>query len=204
MSTKRPGTAQTAPAVVNTWVGGADVAKRTCSVKDCDRPHMGRDLCSAHWQRLRVGIPLEVPLQLRGVAPERRFWPKVDRSGGSDACWPWTGARMIFGHGSFWLGTRNVPAHRFSYERLVGPIPDGLQLDHLCRNPPCVNPAHLEPVTNRENGRRGMAGALQRSRTHCPQGHPYDEANTYVSRGYRCCKACRANMQRKRRAARCR
>lgn len=83
----------------------------------------------------------------------------VDRDTG---CWVWRGGRMPFGYGSVWLDGRTRLAHRVFYERLVGPIPDGLQLDHLCRNPPCVNPAHLEPVTHTENSRRGSATKLTR------------------------------------------
>jgi hypothetical protein len=83
---------------------------------------------------------------------------------------------------------RPIPkrAHRFAYEELVGPIPEGLTLDHLCRNPPCVNPDHLEPVTQAENRRRAAAAI-----THCPQGHEYDEKNTRIdSKGARVCRAC--------------
>jgi hypothetical protein len=83
---------------------------------------------------------------------------------------------------------RRVSFHRFAYERLVGLIPAGLSLDHLCRNPPCFNPAHLEPVTHAENMRRGHFGR----KTSCPQGHPYDDANTiYNPDGSRQCRTCR-------------
>src|SRR6266496_2265386 len=88
-----------------------------------------------------------------------RFWAKVDRSGGSRACWLWTGKTGRDGYGRIGLGGRGalvrVRAHRFAYELLIGPIPDGLQIDHLCRVRHCVNPAHLEPVTQRENILRG-------------------------------------------------
>jgi hypothetical protein len=81
-------------------------------------------------------------------------------------------------------------AHRLSYEHHVGPIPDGLQIDHTCRNRKCVNPEHLEPVTNAENTTR--QDHAERRKTHCPKGHPYDEANTYVDpSGARRCRACR-------------
>lgn len=86
------------------------------------------------------------------VAPELRFWPRVRKVDG--ACWEWIGARIAAGYGVFWNGRLNTYAHRFAYELLVGPIPAGLTIDHLCRNTSCVNPAHMEPVTRAENNRR--------------------------------------------------
>lgn len=80
-----------------------------------------------------------------------------------------------------------VGAHRFMYELLVGPIPDGMELDHLCRNPPCVNPVHLEPVTPQENQRRGLHGVLK---TRCPAGHSYSEFGSRRARGTRECREC--------------
>lgn len=81
----------------------------------------------------------------------------------------------------------NQYAHRVAYAHLVGPIPDGMQLDHLCRNRTCVNPDHLEPVSAQENVRRARALV-----TACPQGHPYDATNTRMYQGRRYCRACRA------------
>lgn len=94
---------------------------------------------------------------------EARFWSKVDTTGGAFACWLWLGSRSGGRHGlvsskrkygDFKVGGRNVRAHRYAYGLLVGPIPDGLTLDHLCRNTACVNPIHLEPVSGLENIRR--------------------------------------------------
>lgn len=118
-----------------------------------------------------------------------RFWAKVDRSD-EDGCWLWL-AHTAAGYGRFRLSNprRIEGAHRVAYELLIGPIPEGLDIDHLCRNRSCVNPAHLEPVTRGENVRRGARGRLV---THCPQGHAYDEPNTYVDpQGLRHCRACR-------------
>lgn len=125
--------------------------------------------------------------------PMPRFMAKVDQTGD---CWLWTGAKTTNGYGAF---DKRV-AHRWLYERVVGPVPEGLQLDHLCRVRHCVNPAHLEPVTQRENLYRGNTiPALNAAKTHCPTGHPYDEANTYrTPAGYRQCRACARIFDRKR------
>jgi hypothetical protein len=118
-------------------------------------------------------------------------------------CWVWTGAKSHGGYGKLCAGGvgNYMGAHRWAYIHLVGPIPDGLHLDHLCRNPPCVNPAHLEPVTCRENLLRGVGPSAQHAaKTHCPQGHAYDEANTYVKprTGIRVCRACNRQRDRER------
>ena len=121
----------------------------------------------------------------------------------SDDCWIWTGSqsgriKTGEGYGSIKRNGRSMLAHRVMYELLVGPIPEGLQLDHLCRNHICVRPDHLEPVTGPENTRRGNSGKWQRERTHCPSGHPYDEENTYVHpvNGERACRTCKRLWQR--------
>ncbi len=116
----------------------------------------------------------------------------------SNDCWIFTGATNSRGYGFIQLG-RGIGTdrtHRVMYRHLVGPIPEGLTLDHLCANTACCNPAHLEPVTRSENTKRQWAegradpGRSQREKTHCPQGHPYDEANTCHSNGRRHCRAC--------------
>ncbi len=113
-------------------------------------------------------------------------------------CWLWTGRLHRNGYGAFWDGKRLALAHRVAHELFVGPIPAGLTIDHLCRNPSCVNPTHLEPVTQRVNDLRGNTMAAMRARvTACPQGHPYSDANTSRdSKGRRYCKTCHRDRAR--------
>ncbi len=118
-----------------------------------------------------------------------RFWSKV-AIGSSDECWEWQAYRKR-GYGQFKLDGRTVMAHRLGYELCVGEIPLGYEVDHLCRNPPCCNPVHLEAVTPRENTLRWqLADGRFAGATHCPRGHSYSEANTYRHGGRRCCRAC--------------
>jgi hypothetical protein len=127
-------------------------------------------------------------------APRRpaseRFWEKVDAQDGA-ACWRWTACQNNMGYGTFrpeYTGTSYL-AHRLAYVECVGPIPTGFVLDHLCRNRACVNPLHLEPVTQRVNLLRGntiVAGLADR--THCSHGHSYE--GSYLYRGSRQCRAC--------------
>jgi hypothetical protein len=105
------------------------------------------------------------------------------------------GSKSTLGYGGFRdAKSRMVPAHRWAYETIVGSIPEGLELDHLCRNPSCVNPGHLEPVPHRENLARGIGNG---SKTHCPKGHAYSPENTYTGpNGNRGCRTCRRNRPR--------
>jgi len=123
---------------------------------------------------------------------EERFWVKVDASGD---CWEWTAGANALGYGTFVpdsASKKKVKAHRFAWETLIGPIGKGLVIDHLCRNPRCVNPDHLEPVTQRMNIMRGYSRSVRNAKvTHCPRGHEYDEANTrFDPNGGRKCRAC--------------
>jgi hypothetical protein len=143
------------------------------------------------------------------------FWSRVDMTGTAyptperavperwGPCWLWTvGADRHrpggHGYGIFGLDGEQVGAHRVAYDWLIGPIPDGHDLDHLCRVPPCCNPEHTEPVTHQENILRGDSPSAQHARkTHCPQGHPFDEANTYRDPdGSRNCRACKRARRR--------
>mgnify|MGYP001562260252 FL=1 len=138
----------------------------------------------------RVGSPTEPlnTLRARGRRPTSYLFRKFTIS---DGCWEWTGAFRRNGYGRYG-GQPSVLAHRAVYEALVGPIPEGMQLDHLCKNRSCVNPAHLEPVTPKENILRGAGFAAQNAQmTHCIHGHEFTEANTYIrANGARTCRTC--------------
>ena len=127
---------------------------------------------------------------------EDRFWMKVEIS---DGCWDWTGYRGKNGYGRLSASYRERAPYRFSYELVVGPIPAGLQLDHLCRNRVCVNPAHLEAVTSRTNILRGNGVAARyATRTRCAQGHELLGANLALrTDGGRKCRACHAAYMRR-------
>ena len=124
------------------------------------------------WSRIKTG---EVPVHRPELGP----------------CWMWTGALSADGYGRWWKDGRNRPTHIFVYEDLVGPVPAGLQLDHLCRVRACCNPKHLEPVTCRENLLRGDTfAACNAVKTHCPRGHTYTPENTRTYGRSRQCVAC--------------
>jgi hypothetical protein len=143
-----------------------------------------------------------------------RFWPKVEKNGPIPAhrpdlgpCWLWM-ASTTKGYGLFSMGGKlnraSTGAHIWSYTQLVGPVPEGLHLDHLCRVTRCVNPAHLEPVTCRENLMRGVGfTAGYAKQTHCVNGHPFDEKNTRVhpTKGWRECRKCDTEYNKRRRPA---
>lgn len=148
-------------------------------------------------QRVRQG---EVRPQAwaRHASPEERILSQVEKQ--PNGCWYWTGFITPQGYGTTsYHGERGTPVHRAAYDLLVGPIPDGLTIDHLCHTQDktcqggksclhrrCINPDHLEPVTAVENTKRGSSSR----RTHCPAGHPYDAENTLVYEGRRFCREC--------------
>lgn len=175
----------------------------TCSAVDCDKPSTTRrGWCRTHYARWqRNGDPnlVRVPSECREYVriPEAdRFWAKVEKT---ETCWLWTGAKSDTGYGTIWTPSRGgaskkMLTHRWAYEALVGPIPDGLVLDHTCRVRECVNPEHLEAVTQQENVLR-----YTRTITHCPQGHEYTPENSYFkpNRQSRMCRECNRQQSRR-------
>lgn len=175
-----------------------------CNAQDCEEPKKIKGFCNKHYQRFLKNGDADRTSQIRNDNV-KRFWSYVDTSGGHDACWPWHTAAKN-GYGSIYVNGRtksNVLAHRFAYELLVGPIPDGLVIDHTCHKPDecnlgnecphrrCCNPRHLEPVSTAENNHRGNTWSGRNLRkTQCPQGHPYDEENTRRLGSYRVCREC--------------
>lgn len=120
----------------------------------------------------------------------RRLWNRFLVS--DEGCWEASGSQDGRGYPQISDGGRPRKTHIVLWEALHGPVPDGLELDHLCRNPRCLRPDHLEPVTHLENVRRGDGGKHSSAKTHCPRGHEYTLANTYVNpKGSRVCRACR-------------
>jgi hypothetical protein len=164
-----------------------------CREPGCGRAGIKRGWCNTHYeQRRRAG---EFPLFERD--PVKRFWSKVDKNG-PGGCWLWTGPQDGHGYGVFYVGgrgARRLRAHRVSYEWAIGPIHEGAVLDHVaargCRHRHCVNPAHLEPVTQRVNILRGTGPSAGHARkTHCVNGHLFDDVNTYMHDGVRKCRKC--------------
>lgn len=159
---------------------------RTCDEPDCGRRSVNiGPFCGEHMRTRRYH-------EWRALTLEERFWARVDRTAGPDGCWEWFGAKVAYGYGMMTLaGGKGVGAHAYSYELAKGPIPDGLEIDHLCCNTSCVNPAHLEAVTAAENMRRRSERYVE-----CKQGHDLtDPANvTWHKRSGRpdekVCKPC--------------
>lgn len=135
---------------------------------------------------------------------EDRFLRRLEEDfGGQEGCWEWAGKRTRLGYGLAAAITKGGSrlAHRIAYECYFGPIPKGLTLDHICRNPPCLNPSHLEAVPLKVNLLRGVSPAAKNARkTHCKRGHPLSGDNLYAhAKGYRNCRACN-NMRSRSRA----
>lgn len=142
-------------------------------------------------------------MRMDGCSIEERFMARVRNS--SNGCWEWTSYCHKNRYGRFSIGRREdgrvvtVLAHRWSYLHFVGPIADNLVIDHLCRNPRCVNPDHLEPISQSENVRRG--NGYKANNTHCKRGHEYTASNTLIRKdGSRRCRICTRQSWREHKA----
>lgn len=178
---------------------------RLCDVEGCDRPFYARDLCSKHYQRLkRTGSPTgSKPRPKRELDPRNKVL-HYSRETEPEGCWLWIGGPARAPYGLAHHEGRTISAHRLSFIAFVGPIPDGHQIDHLCRNTRCVNPAHLEAVSAAENVRRERA--RRQPKTHCLRGHEFTPENTRVHTRKdggqtRYCRACVNLRSRQRRVS---
>lgn len=176
----------------------------SCSVDGCPRPRYTRGMCASHDRMVREGLPLSESIWIsRRLANVRQVGD----------CLIWQGHKNNAGYGVVSVADdsgapgRGEAVHRWFYRRFVGPIPEGLVLDHLCRTPLCVNVDHLEPVTQFENDRRGnLARGMGPGREACKNGHPWTPENVRLTGKGRMweggtCRACNTESARKRRGA---
>lgn len=185
-----------------------------CSIEGCERPVRTRGFCRIHYRRwLKYGDPLATAF-VRGD-PVARFWSHVDKAPSEHAGgWLWTGETENNGYGRIFADGKKQGAHRFAYELLIGPIPKGMTVDHVCHNIDdecpggvcvhrrCLFPEHLalKPLKPNILAGKGLA-AENAKKTHCKQGHPFDEANTYLApSGRRVCRTCMSFWGRQNRA----
>lgn len=172
-----------------------------CSVENCPNLIIARGLCNIHYRRYIKSGSTDAPFRM---TDEERFMSKVDKGDGL-GCWEWIGDKSYQGYGRFTFGNNPaVPAHRVSYEMFIGPIPEGLVIDHVaargCQGWSCVNPEHLEPVTQQENVLRSTGpAAINARKTHCNRGHEFTEENTGSQKNGkgRNCKTCRNDNGRR-------
>lgn len=170
---------------------------KLCSVDGCTKTHAARGMCLMHYKRVRRnGTTGLIPTD-----PMSIFLRNTTKTPG---CWDWKGYVNPEGRGVINFKDGKKFAYRLAYELFVGPIPAGLTIDHLCVNPNCVNPDHLEPVTGGENSLRGSGPAAENKRkTHCMRGHELSGENLYLKpNGRRRCRRCEANSHLRRKAKR--
>lgn len=165
---------------------------KLCTIAECSAVHLCKGMCRKHYSRVRRSGTTEIiPMD-----PMSQFLRNTHKT---ETCWLWTGYVSPENRGVINFKEGKKFAYRLGYELLVGPIPEGLTLDHLCVNPQCVNPDHLEPVTGGENSLRGSGPAANNKRkTHCHKGHPFAGDNLYTKpNGRRCCRRCAADYAKR-------
>lgn len=169
---------------------------RRCSVAACTCPHHAHGFCHAHNERIqRNGIPNRVRGNLPLSVLAARMAERVDKVS-APPHWLWTKS-LNKGYGWISFNGVRLQAHRVAYELAVGPIPDGFEIDHLCRVPACVNPEHLEAVPHKVNAARGIGPtAINGRKMMCKRKHLFTPENTYINpRGERNCRACRRMLR---------
>lgn len=170
---------------------------KTCTADDCDREPRNRTspYCEKHYSRFRRhGDPNVV---LKDHTPARERWKKLYTVNERTGCWEWAGQKSR-GYGVISDGAgKQHTAHRLVWEEMGGVLKEGLELDHLCKNRGCVNPAHIEQVHHTINVRRGGVNGSNFTKTECKYGHEFTPENTYVrSNGWRSCRACDRRLMR--------
>ena len=186
--------------------------KPTCVVEGCDKPRKrSYRMCSMHLARkYRTGTTDLLVRKRRKYVRTPTYKPILERlvqrmEVTEDGCWNYTAGLSTAGYGYMSANGSRQYTHRIAYELLVGEIPDGLELDHLCRNPACFNPDHLEPVTHMVNQHRGNSPWGKNARkTHCIHGHEFTPENTYLRKDKKArqCETCRRERAARRRAER--
>lgn len=178
-----------------------DLAPGPCAVGGCVKTVQARGLCAMHYARaLRAERGIAAPEKNRvGVDPLTKIIARCEIG----LCWSWQRGQSSSGYGVVAYGGRNHYTHRAMWELLIGPIPAGMEIDHLCKNKLCCNPEHLEPVTPRVNKlRSGSPSGRHARREVCDQGHPFSEENTVIRHGYRTCRTCTRDKSRAYKASR--
>jgi hypothetical protein len=175
---------------------------KVCAIENCGKPCLARGWCTGHysnWRRHGKPVVSRPTVAERALAKIQRNAAPSPHRPDLGPCWHWTGRTNQDGYGELRGRRSDGLAHRIVFEHMVGPVPVGLELDHLCRVRYCVNPQHLEPVTPKENWRRGTSVTAQNAaKTHCHRGHPFDSENTYVWRNSRICRACAREAKQRR------